>query len=257
MKSVHVGTSGWLYRHWKGRFYPPTVPTAEWFNHYQLHFDSVELNNSFYRLPTFDTFRAWREQTPRNFVFTVKASRFITHAKKLLDPVESSELFFENLGGLDPKVGAVLFQLPPHWKANAERLDAFLAAMPGSYRYAVEFREPSWYASEILRILERRKAALCISHIAGALAPLEVTADFVYVRLHGPTDEKYRGSYNRKALEQWAERIGAWRRGHEVFCYFDNDEAGYAALNAAELRSLLGLGRGGLAATRGKGAHVR
>jgi uncharacterized protein YecE (DUF72 family) len=239
MGHVHIGTSGWHYKHWCGPFYPEKHAAAKMLPFYLQHFDTVEINNSFYRLPEAETFACWRESTPPNFVFAVKASRFITHNKKLKNPENAVENFLPRAEALGKKLGPVLFQLPPKWKVNPARLAALLEKLPRRHRYTFEFRELSWNTAEILQILREHNAAYCIYELAGYHAPLEITADFAYVRLHGPGG-KYQGSYSPCKLREWAERIAVWRRTlRHVYVYFDNDQAGYAAQNALELRRLV------------------
>lgn len=236
---VWIGTSGWQYDHWIGPVYPTTMRQNEHLSHYAKALDSVEVNSTFYGLPPAKRVAAWCETTPPDFVFAVKASRYITHMKKLKDPAESIGRFFAAIEPLKDKLGPVLFQLPPRWRVNAERLEAFLAALPEGYRHAFEFRDESWHYSEIFETLARHNAAFCIFDLEGKQAPAEVTADFAYIRLHGP-DGAYRGSYGEQALAGWARRIAGWRdSGLDCYCYFDNDEAGYAFANAVRLREIL------------------
>jgi uncharacterized protein YecE (DUF72 family) len=237
---LRIGTSGWHYRHWRGPFYPDDLPTSKMFAYYQQHFDTVEINNSFYRLPPPGCFAGWREVSSADFCFAVKASRFITHNKKLKDPENALENLLPRAEELKEKLGPILFQLPPRWRRNAERLEGLLGILPRKHRYAFEFREPSWNLPEIYQILRRYNAAFCIYELAGYHSPFEITADFTYVRLHGP-GEKYQGSYSHGVLEHWAEQIASWRRELKgVYVYFDNDQAGYAARNALELKKLAG-----------------
>lgn len=207
---------------------------------YAERFDTVELNNSFYRLPAKDALKSWRDETPRGFCFAVKGSRYLTHAKKLKDPEQGIGRFFERAEILGAKLGPVLFQLPPQWPANPERLAKFLDALPGDHRYAFEFRNETWNSTEVLQILHSHGAAYCIFDLAGHQSPLNVTSKVVYVRLHGPGG-KYQGSYADEALERWADRIREWKahRKH-VYVYFDNDDSGYAPQNALKLKTLLG-----------------
>jgi uncharacterized protein YecE (DUF72 family) len=238
---IHIGTSGWHYRHWIGTFYPAGTKPDKQFELYKQTFSTVEINNSFYRLPSPDVFRSWRTESPADFLFVVKASRFITHNKKLKDPEESIKRFFANVRYLKEKLGPILFQLPPSWKINAERLEAFLHVLPKKYRYVFEFRNSTWYDDEIISLLKKHNCAFCIYELAGHSSPAYVTADFVYVRLHGPGDAKYQGSYTEKQLKEWAEQCHEWQReGHDVFVFFDNDEQGYAAFNAQSLGNLVG-----------------
>jgi uncharacterized protein YecE (DUF72 family) len=239
MNRVFVGTSGWHYAHWKGSFYPSTLPASEMLKWYSERFCTVEINNSFYRLPTDESVSNWKSQTPADFCFAVKASRYITHNRKLTDPENSMAKFIAMLKGFGRKLGPVLFQLPPAWKLNQERLKEFLQALPPGKHYVMEFRNPTWYTEPVYQLLREHNVALCISDLAGFLSPLEVTADFVYVRLHGPGNA-YQGSYDAAALRRWATKIKQWTgESRSVYFYFDNDQAGYAAKNALALRRRL------------------
>lgn len=235
---LRIGTSGWHYAHWRGPFYPDDLPSARWLEYYARRFRTVEINNTFYRLPSASTLDAWRRTAPRGFCFAVKASRLITHLKKLKDPEKTVTGFLERIERLGDELGPVLFQLPPRWDCDVERLAAFLAALPSRHRYAFELRDPRWHTPTVYRLLERAGAAFCAYDLAGFHSPVVVTTDFAYVRLHGPGGA-YHGSYSRAALRTWARRIGAWSSLAAVFVYFDNDEAGYAVRNAATLRDLL------------------
>ncbi len=237
---VRIGTSGWHYRHWCGPFYAEKLPASKMLPAYCMHFDTVEINNSFYKLPSAETFRAWREQTPRGFCFAVKASRFITHMKKLKDPENALENFLPRAEELRDKLGPILFQLPPNWTVNPERLEEFLQALPRRHQYAFEFREHTWHKDEIYDILRRHNAAFCVFELSGFQSPEPITADFTYIRLHGPGGP-YQGSYPKPALREWAKKIRRWgRRLKNVYVYFDNDQAAYAAKNAAELKRMVG-----------------
>ena len=238
MNSIYIGTSGWHYKHWIGTFYPEGTKDAEQFSYYLKFFRTVELNNSFYRLPSKETFAGWRKAVPPGFIFAVKVSRYITHMKKLKDPKDSIRELFANALALKEKLGPVLFQLPPGWKINAERLEEFLKALPKGHRYVFEFRNESWYEKEIFDLLRKYNCAFCIYELNGHITPMEVTADFVYVRLHGP-GAKYQGSYSDKVLQQWNRRFHAWmKEKKDVYVYFDNDQLGYAAFNAQYLSEL-------------------
>jgi uncharacterized protein YecE (DUF72 family) len=239
MSPVYIGTSGFHYKHWRGSFYPEKLPASKWLDFYTQHFDTVELNNTFYRLPPENALRHWRDSTPQNFRFAVKGSRFITHMKKLKDPAPGLEKFFGCVDLLGRKLGPVVFQLPPFWEVDPERLAAFLAALPPRRRYAFELRNPTWHTPEIRRLLRRRNAAFCIFEIAGFRSPLEITANFTYVRLHGPGGA-YQGSYPEATLREWAGRIREWRKTlRAVYVYFDNDQAGFAVRNALTLQRLV------------------
>ena len=232
---IHVGTSGWSYPHWHGPFYPADLPAGQELEYYAQTFSSVEINSSFYRLPERSTVQHWSASTPGDFVFTVKASRYITHMKKLKDPEQGVPLLLERISVLGDKLGPVLFQLPPHWKCNHARLQSFLESLDRDYRYTVEFRDASWLNDQTLALLEQYQVAFCIYELAGFRTADHVTTDFVYVRLHGP-GEAYSGSYTDRVLHRHAEQFNRWaEEGRQVYCYFDNDEAAYAARNARRL----------------------
>jgi len=208
------------------------------FEFYAERFDTVEINNSFYRLPTEETFAAWSAAAPAGFCFAVKASRFLTHMKKLKDPEEPIDRLLTRAAFLGPKLGPILFQLPPNWPIDIERLECFSRLLPPQHHYSIEFRNATWNTKAVYEILERYNIAYCAFHLAGFESPREVTSDFAYVRLHGPGG-KYQGSYSDTDLEGWAVQIGKWRRTLKaVYVYFDNDQAGYAAKDAARLRAL-------------------
>jgi uncharacterized protein YecE (DUF72 family) len=236
---VHIGTSGWHYKHWCGPFYADKLPVAKMLPCYIEHFDTVEINNSFYRLPTEETLASWYRQTPHGFCFAVKASRYITHNRKLKDPKETPKKLMDVIGTLKGKLGPILFQLPPSWRVNAERLEEFLAELPRQHRYAFEFRNATWNVAPVYETLRRHNAAYCMFELAGFQSPIELTADFTYVRLHGP-GKAYQGDYSAEALRTWAQRIEAWQEQlKHIFVYFDNDQAGFAAKNALELRQMV------------------
>jgi uncharacterized protein YecE (DUF72 family) len=237
--SIRVGTSGWNYGHWKGPFYPEDARDSELLGRYAERFNTVEVNNTFYQLPATRTIERWVETVPDAFVFAVKASRYITHMKKLKDPRQATTKFLERIEAFGEKLGPVLFQLQPKWRVNADRLAAFLEALPSGLRCTFEFRDESWYEEEVYGLLRRHGAAFCVYELAGHRSPREVTAGFAYVRLHGP-ERAYQGSYSREALSEWAAACSEWSRKGDVYCYFNNDELGYAPRDALRLRSLLG-----------------
>jgi uncharacterized protein YecE (DUF72 family) len=236
----YIGTSGWSYKHWRGPFYPSDMSKgSDQLRFYVERFDTVEVNGTFYRLIEVDTFRRWREATPEGFVFACKGSRYLTHMKRLKDAERGVGRFFERVEALEDKLGPIVFQLPGRFRADRARLERFLEALPSRHQYAFEFRDPAWFEPEILEALAAHDVALCLYEFAGQEAPLEVTAGFVYIRLHGP-DGPYRGSYDEEALKTWAKRIGAWaKKGLDVYCYFDNDDRALAPKNALRLTELL------------------
>ncbi len=235
---LHIGTSGWAYPHWLGPFYPLDLREPEWLAFYARHFGSVEINRSFYRLPTRENFTAWRDATPEGFVFAVKASRFITHFKKLKAPEQTLPPLLAAIEGLGEKLGPLLFQLPPRWHADPGRLRAFLMALPAGLRAAFELRDPSWDTREVLDLLAEFNAAFCVFDIGGFQSPRVTTADFVYLRLHGP-GAPYCGRYARRMLADWAEWLGR-QEASAAYVYFDNDEAAHAVRNALELKEMFG-----------------
>ena len=244
---VRIGTSGWHYASWHGPFYPPEIRIKDFLAFYVERFDTAEINNSFYRLPTEKAVQAWRDGTPEGFLFAWKVSRFITHMKRLKDIEESIELVFGRMSALGDKFGPVLFQLPPTFKADAvtrERVARTLSLVPPGHRYAFEFRHPSWYDETAFAILRDHNAALCISDHAAAPSPWLATASFVYVRGHG-TNGRYAGSYSPETLREWASRTAQWRReGRDVYVYFDNDIKSAAPGDAGTLLRLAGTPEG-------------
>jgi uncharacterized protein YecE (DUF72 family) len=237
---IYIGTSGWHYKHWRGSFYPEHLRTQDWLQFYSAHFNTVELNNSFYHLPANSSFDAWRDSSPRDFLFAVKGSRFITHMKKLKDAKSSTAKFFKAAQHLQRKLGPVLFQLPPRWHVNVGRLAEFLSMVPKNHQYVFEFRDDSWYAEGVYETLKSHNAALCIHDLGGTQTPIELTADFTYLRFHGPTEARYAGSYSSATLEKWADRIGEWNQNlTSIYAYFNNDVGGFAPQNAEKLQNLL------------------
>jgi uncharacterized protein YecE (DUF72 family) len=240
---IRIGTSGWHYKHWLGNFYPPRLAASRMLAHYMQHFDTVELNNTFYKLPAQASLLAWRDSTPPDFHFTVKGSRFLTHMKKLNNARDGLKRFLDAVDVLGPKLDAILFQLPPNWDLNPDRLAAFLELLPaypaGYRRCAFEFRNPTWNTPQTYKLLAQHNAAYCIFDLASYLSPLEITADFCYIRLHGPGG-KYQGSYSDTALEEWARKIADWsKRLAAVYVYFDNDDSGYAPRDALRLKNFV------------------
>lgn len=235
---VFVGTSGWHYKHWKGPFYPNGLPPDRWLSFYAEQFETVELNTTFYRLPPVASPGQWKKNTPRDFCFAAKGSRFLTHMKKLRDAEAGVEKFFERIEGLGKKLGPIVFQLPPQWPVDEARLESFLEVLPRRRRYAFEFRNPTWNIAGVYKLLAKHNAAPCIFELDGVRSPMELTASFTYIRLHGPGG-KYEGSYDDATLRLWAKRIEDWDLASS-YIYFDNDQAGYAVKNALRLREMLG-----------------
>jgi uncharacterized protein YecE (DUF72 family) len=236
---IHIGTSGWHYEHWKGPFYPDGLPNNSLLKYYADRFHTVEINNTFYQMPQEKTLREWRDAVPGGFIFAVKGSRYITHMKKLKDAGKPLNLFLEKIDIIGDKLGPVLFQLPPRWNVNSGRLNSFLGLLPKKYRYAFEFRDPSWFDRKVYDLLTEHQAAFCIYDLDGRQSPKMITADLVYIRLHGPNGP-YRGQYSVQQLAGWAGAVSTWAaQGKTVYCYFDNDEAGYAAVDARNLHNMM------------------
>lgn len=236
---IFIGTSGWCYSHWKGIFYPADMKGSEELTYYANHLLSVEINNSFYHLPDAKQFDRWRRMTSKKFIFSVKASRYITHLKKLKADNDGIKVLLKNARHLKEKLGPILFQLPPGWKLNLERLESFLRKLPKRHRYSFEFRNSTWFDDRVYQLLRQYNCALCIYDLENFISPMELTADFVYIRLHGPV-VRYGGSYKKNALEKWAKLIFLWiAKGKDVYVYLNNDEKGHAALNALKLKELV------------------
>lgn len=237
---VLIGTSGWSYKSWRGPFFPPDVKIKDHLRFYAENFPTAELNGVFYRTPTPEAVRGWRDQTPDDFVFAWKASKFITHWKRLTNKSRNSLALLERRAKLlGNKLGPILFQLPPQFEANRERLASFLKLLKRNRRYTFEFRHPSWYENDILDLLREHDIALCISDHHDAPSPWEVTASFVYVRGHGPGGF-YRGHYSQRTLVKWSNDIRRWQRQRrDVFVYFDNDQKSAAPIDAQRLIALV------------------
>ncbi|MCL4299620.1 MAG: DUF72 domain-containing protein [Anaerolineae bacterium] len=235
----HIGTSGWVYPHWRGVFYPSDLPQSRWFDFYARHFTTVEINNSFYRLPAETTFDRWQAQAPPGFIYAVKANRFLTHLKRLKDVAEPLERFLSRARRLGHTLGPILWQLPPRWHADPVRLETFAALLPTDVTNVFEFRDPSWFVPAVREILERFRLGFCVFDMPNLPCPLWVTSAVVYLRFHG-AETTYAGRYGRAGLEPWAERIRQWlAEGRTVFAYFNNDAFGHAVEDAQLLQELM------------------
>ncbi|HHL39256.1 MAG TPA: DUF72 domain-containing protein [Deltaproteobacteria bacterium] len=235
-----VGTSGYDYDHWESVFYPAGLEKRGRLGFYAARFPTVEINNTFYHLPSPRAFDHWRETAPPGFVFALKASRYITHMKKLKDPAAPLEAFMERAARLGGALGPVLFQLPPRWRLNRQRLALFIDALPSGVDFAFEFRDASWFDEEVYALLRSRGLSLCIYHMGEFASPVVATAPFVYMRLHGPRPA-YSGRYGRRGLRPWADLAGDFlAEGRDVYVYFNNDAGGAAVLDAAELTAMMG-----------------
>jgi uncharacterized protein YecE (DUF72 family) len=229
---VLIGTSGWQYRHWRETFYPRGLRQADWLQYYAERFLTVEVNNAFYRLPEAATFGRWASGTPDDFVVTVKASRFLTHIRRLREPEGPVALLLERARSLGAKLGPVLLQLPPNLRAEPERLETTLAAFPPDVRVTVEFRHESWFTDEVRGILERHGAALCLADRKGVASPLWRTAEWTYLRMHEGRARPH-PCYGREARERWAERLAeGWGPAADVYVYFNNDGCACALRDA-------------------------
>ncbi len=235
--TFRVGTSGWNYKHWRERFYPAGLPEAEWFAHFSRAFDTVEINNTFYHLPPIQTFDKWQKQAPARFCFAVKANRFITHVKKLNEPAQPLRLFLTRARHLKDHLGPVLYQLPPRWNPNVDRLRTFCELLPKDLTHVVEFRNRAWLTAEVLEILRSNRVCLCLHDILPD-HPREITGPSIYVRFHGTSG--HNGNYSDAQLRDWASwlRDNAPRSGC-VYAYFNNDVNAYAISNALKLREFL------------------
>ncbi len=235
----HIGTSGWHYDHWRDIFYPAKLAKARWLEFYARHFDTVELNNSFYRLPSEDAFTNWHNSSPPDFTFAVKVSRFITHIKRLKNSEEPLEKFITRAKILEEKLGPLLYQLPPNLHRNDEVLESFLSNLPPGMQHVFEFRHPSWLEDKVFDILRQHHVGLCVFDMPSLTCPPVATADFAYVRFHGSSG-LYSSCYSDEELADWARKIASLAANLKaVYIYFNNDIEGFAVRNAETLRSYL------------------
>ena len=239
MEKFWIGVSGWQYPDFSECFYPEALDKTEQLSYYAQNFPTVEINNTFYQLPQEETIKNWLDQTPADFVFAIKASRFITHMKNLLEPEETLPNFFDRISQFGEKCGPILFQLPPHWQINLDRLENFLDHLPADYRYTFELRNETWFEEETYALLRQHNAAFCIYDFDFRQSPRITTTDLVYIRLHGP-GKAYQDPYSVEALKGWREQIRSWvDQDKQVYCYFDNTYRGHAWENAKTLLSML------------------
>ena len=239
MPEYYIGTSGWHYDHWRGLFYPENLAKPKWLGFYAEHFTTVELNNSFYHLPSEAAFSNWRKFSPNGFVFAVKVSRFITHIKRLKNAEEPLANFLSRADFLQDKLGPFLYQLPPRMKRNDEALEAFLSMLSERYRHVIEFRHESWLDKSVFNILRRHNVGLCVFDMPGFTCPVIATSDFAYVRFHGSTG-LYFSCYSEGELCEWAKRIvELGQKLKTVYIYFNNDAEAFAVRNAQELGRML------------------
>ena len=232
---IWVGTSGWHYDHWAGRFYPEDLPKDKWLGYYAQHFDTVEINNTFYHLPKPQTFQKWYGNTPRGFLCTVKMNRYITHIRKLKDTAEGLKKFFASVELLRDKLGPILCQLPPSLHKDLDRLESFINLLPRDKTAVFEFRHDSWYEDETFDLMDRLGVGFCVHDLAGKESPKVITGDVVYVRFHGTTG-RYSGSYSKAQLHSWAKWLkDQAKQARVIYAYFNNDVSGHAVNNAKTL----------------------
>lgn len=237
---IYIGTSGWSFDSWIGSFYPKDIKNNDRLSHYAETFSTVELNNSFYQLPSKKSIQHWLKATSDDFIFSCKASRYITHMKKLNDAKPDVDHLFESLEHFGEQLGPVLFQLPPNWHMDIERLAKFVRTLPKDHRYTFEFRDKSWLCEQVYDLLEKYDIALCFYDFKGYQSPEVITSDFIYVRLHGPTEQAYEGAYDGRTLAGYAQKFIRWQKeGKSVFCYFDNDQKANAPKDAVKLMDSL------------------
>ena len=257
---IWIGCSGWQYPSWRGTFYPASLPASRWLANYSRRFETVEVNNTFYRLPELATFAAWRDATPRGFLMAVKASRYLTHLKRLREPGPPLTRLFSRAFALGPRLGPILFQLPATLRHDEARLEHFLRALSARAarscasnaraapsrrvrrpRFVIEFRDVSWYRPDVFEVLRRARVAACLHDMPGSAIADAPGSPFLYVRFHGTTG-KYRGSYDERTLEAWGRRLrAASARGRDAYAYFNNDLDGAAVANARSLMRHAGL----------------
>ncbi len=233
---VYIGCSGWNYNHWRGLFYPEDDSPKQWYDYYSEAFDTVEINNTFYQLPAAQTFRSWRAQAPDGFIYAVKASRYLTHLKKLKEAKEPLRKFLNRARLLRDHLGPILYQLPPRWRLNFERLEAFLDLLPEDLRHVFEFRDQSWMTPEVFQLLKDRGVSFCSHDMPGLDVPRLAIGKLAYVRFHG-AQEKYRGGYPGSTLLSWRR----WMRqqvqaGKDLYIYFNNDAEAHAPHDALRLK---------------------
>lgn len=234
---IRIGTSGWYYDHWKELFYPAGLPKSKWFEHYAQHFDTVEINNTFYHLPKEQTMQRWHAIAPQGFLYAVKANRYITHIKRLKDVSEPLERFYERVALLKNTLGPILYQLPPSLHKDLDLLGSFIKLLPGNWPAVFEFRHKSWYTDDTFELLRKLRAGFCIHDMPGKESPRVVTGDIIYIRFHGTTG-RYAGNYPKSALQDWTQWLkDQAKKARGIYAYFNNDIGGHAIKNATMLRN--------------------
>jgi uncharacterized protein YecE (DUF72 family) len=239
LTQYYLGTSGWHYDDWRGRFYPEKLPKAKWLEFYAQHFSTLELNNSFYHLPTEKAFKNWYDESPDDFIFAVKVSRFITHIKRLKDCDEAVDNFMSRAVILKEKLGPLLYQLPPGLHRDDDRLKSFLKMLPRGIRHVIEFRHKSWFEEDVFGILRKYNVGFCVFDMPKLMSPVTATAEFAYIRFHG-SGSLYSSRYSDKEMADWSKKIKRLtKKLKTVYIYFNNDVAGYAIENARTIRDYL------------------
>lgn len=239
MGKINIGTSGWMYDHWQEVFYPKNLPKTEWLEYYQKYFSTVEINNTFYHLPKEETFKRWRKLAKKKFVFSVKANRFITHIKRLKDCKDPLKLFLKRSKLLKTNLGPILYQLPPKWKSNSERLESFVRLLPKNMTNVFEFRDPSWFNEEIYSLLKKSNLVFCIYSMPGLDCPYKITSKDIYIRMHGGRI-LYGSNYSLKELKELAKFVKEQSKmSRNIYVYFNNDAFGFAIKNALKLKELV------------------
>ena len=236
---IRIGTSGWYYDHWKGRFYPEEVSKSDWLSYYAKEFDTVEINNTFYHLPQEQTLKKWHKLASANFLFAVKANRYITHIKKLNDTKDELKRFFERVELLKKHLGPVLYQLPPMLHKNLKRLGEFLELLSKKHQAVFEFRHKSWYDDDTFELLDKHKTGFCVHDLGELTTPKVMTGGVIYIRFHG-TSGRYSGNYTDSMLKKWADWIKEnQKNASAAYAYFNNDVEGHAVTNARTLISMV------------------
>lgn len=237
VKNIRIGTCGWSYKDWKNKFYPPGLCAKNWFKFYSQYFDTVEINNTFYQLPSKSVFKNWHAQAKKGFIYAVKVSRYITHMKKLKDCQKPLKAFFKHAEVLGNNLGPFLYQLPPGWNINFERLNNFLKILPKAYCHIFEFRNNTWFRNDVFGLLDKYGASFCIHDMRGLNCPKIITGKAIYLRFHG-TVGKYDGGYADAQLGSWARWLKQQRKA-KTYIYFNNDVHAHAVYDAQNLKEIL------------------
>jgi uncharacterized protein YecE (DUF72 family) len=243
MGNILVGTSGYTYDSWKGRFYPEDLPKAQWMHYYTQHFKTLEINATFYRFFSKEIYQKWYDKTPDDFVFVIKGPKLITHQKKLVDIEGALKDFIDQCSGLQHKLGCILWQFAASFTAtpqNCQKLTSFFEKLPKDCKFVIELRDTSWFTSDSLKLLKQYHIGFVINDTPAFDVTEKVTSDIIYIRFHGP-QALYASSYSEETLREWSQKIIQWKNDHDVFCFFNNDMSGYAIQNAQVLKRLMGI----------------